>query len=954
MDAYQGWIEKPRRALLLLAFLWALAMVFAISVPLGYLPRPARKAVQITIEHRQAFEEEIERAIVDPLEARLAEVAGITEIFSVAERGSARLLLSFSSHTDLDAAFLAVRELVYAAHTEFPADVQRPVILKSDPRGQPVFIAGFPAGAGLSEEELRRVYENVEGSGEVQVFGSARPELLVTYDPQKLSAAHLGLDQLVESVRKANAIGGFGSETGPLYLVDSRFRSVDQLLDLRISSGLRLRDLATAAVEPRRAETTGSMNGVERLIVSVQPEGEANTLSLCSRLERATGNIPDGEILYSYGRLVRKALVQVLHAVLIGAFCVVFLTFMFMQRLLPAVLICVNIPFCITVSLCLLRIAGEELNMLTLCGIAVGVGLVVDAGVVFIEEYFRSGRDSTRTISRVRSPILFSAATTVAVFLPLLFAPSDLVDPFKGFALSISGSLAASCLFVFFFLPPFLHGIYGAPRGWARTRSRGRWQIPVRFLRTLMVLMNRVRLPLTLSIIALAGFASFVALRTDTRGIGLTGLDQNVLCFSVEYPSGYTSEHILQSVSPLERRLSALAGVQRVSGRYERERATFFLQLNGSARREQIIGFLMSEQENLGPAFLHFPGADPGAFPVILSGPDPQELKSLARRLAREIHRFPACRGVLFHFKDALPAKVLHVDLQKAARAGVDPRELHSHMSWALSSPVFDKWTTGLEEMDMVLRTGALDRQTRTLSPLLQLPCPGTALPVGSMVRMSEKPRTGRIYHLDRARSVSFSVLADWQDKQNVLHSTRRILATFPFPAGYRGQIGKEVEQQRELSRAVGASLALAVALIFFILLFQFESLRISSLVLLQIPGAFIAPLLLLKILSWPLTLPFLVGLILTAGIAVNNAILLFVVLGRTKLTLEEVHAAVEAKLRPLVVSSLTTIGGIAPLLFSGSANRGILAPLSITVAAGITGSMVLLIVTLSVIAGRE
>jgi HAE1 family hydrophobic/amphiphilic exporter-1 len=166
--------------------------------------------------------------------------------------------------------------------------------------------------------------------------------------------------------------------------------------------------------------------------------------------------------------------------------------------------------------------------------------------------------------------------------------------------------------------------------------------------------------------------------------------------------------------------------------------------------------------------------------------------------------------------------------------------------------------------------------------------------------------------------------------------------------------VGAEVTEQLLLSRALYAGFVLAAVLIFFILMMQFESLPISCIILLQIPAAFIFPLLLLKLLSWSLTLPVIVGLILTSGIVVNNGILVFVDLRNTRLTVKRVCRALAIKLRPLVVSSLTTIAGIAPLLVTGSTNRGILAPLSITMAAGIAGSIGVLIVTLAVVSARR
>ena len=955
MDFFRDWINKPRRVFLLLVFLCILAGTFAASIPLGYLPRSMKKSILITLEYRGAFEREIERTIVDPLEASLSVVGGITEIRSVCEKGRARLIITFSGRTDLDAAFLSVREIVYAAQEALPPEVQRPVILKSDPAGKPVFIAGFPSEGGLSERELKGLFENVEGSGEVEIAGSAKSEVVIRFDPRKLQVADVELAGLIHSVRNTNILGGFGREAGPSYLLDSRFRNIDELLDLMICPGVRLRDLADVTVQERSTEITGRVNGEERLILYVQPEGDTNVLALCSRLETLSRSLPGAEILYSYGRLVRRALIQILYAGGIGVGCVVLLTFLFMGRFLPSLLISANIPFSITVSLALLRACGEELNVLSLSGIAVGVGLVIDGGVIFVEEFFRSGNRAESAISRSRGPILFAAATTAAVFLPLLFAPQILIDQFRALALSIVGSVAASCLFVFYFLPAFLHSIYGSSPLTAGSARKARSSTPLRHFLALMFLLNRFRWPLAVLGLALAGAASILVFGMGGEGFGLSGLEQEVMNFSVEYPSGYTGEYVLKSASAVERQLLACRGVEQVSSRYEQERASFFVRLDNSARKEEVVSSLKNQEYGLGEAFLYFPDGTSNftSFSVSLSGSVPGELKRLAHQLAEEIEKFPQCRGILFHFKNVLPAKELHVDLQKAVRASVAPEDLHAQMYWALCSPVLDKWTTGGDEIDILLQSGMLNSEARNLTALLQHPCPRTNLTINSLVRVSEKAQVGRIFHLNRARSVRISVLTEWKHRGRVLENTERILSSFSFPPGYRGEVGAEVKEQRLLSGALYASFALAAGLIFFILMFQFESLRISAIVVLQIPGAFICPLLLLKILSWSLSLPVIVGLILTSGIVVNNGILVFADFNDTRITVKRVCRALAIKLRPILVSSLTTIAGIAPLLLSGSLNRGILAPLSITVAAGIAGSIGVLIVSLSIVSAR-
>lgn len=956
MVYYRDWIEKPHRVLLLLILLCILMTVYASTIPLGYLPHPFKKSILISLEYRGAFEQQIERALVDPLENSLSVVAGITEISSVCEKDRARVIVTFSGRTDLNAAFLSVRDVVYAVYEDFPPDVQRPVILKSDPTGKPVFIVGFPLEGALGKADLKELFENVEGSGEVYTAGSAEPEIAIRFDPEKMKIAEVELADLIHSVRQTNILGGFGRETGLSYLLDNRFRDVDDLLDLTVAHGVRLRELADVNVHQRRDAIVGRVNGREKLILYVQPEGDANVLELCRRLERLSTSLPGTEILYNYGRLVSAALIQVLFAIGIGIICVVALTFLFMHKIVPSLLISANIPFSIIVALALLRLAGEELNILSLSGIAVGVGLVIDAGVIFSEEFFHHGNSYAIAISRSRSPILFAAATTGAVFLPLLFAPRALIDQFRGLALAIVGSAAASCIFVFCFLPAFLHGIYGSGEVSSGNPKKTKNQRPLRYLLSAMRIMNRFRWLLVACGVVLSAVVMVLSLDMSRAGYRYVGLEQEVIRFSVEYPSGYTTEHVLNSTSEVEQQLLGFSGVEMVSSRFEPERASFFIKLADTAQTDQLVSAVKAKEDELGEAFLYFPDGtvDTSSFPVVVSGGIPVELQRLARILAEQIQVLPHCRGVLLHFKDQLPVRQLHVDLQKAVRMRVSAEDIYSRMYWALSAPVLDKWSTGGNEMDIILQAQTLEGKDRSMSTLLQLPCPKSTLPISSLVRVSEKHQVGRLFHLNRSRSVQLSVLADRKHRSAVVEDTQKILSLFSFPPGYRGEIGSEVREQRILAGGLILSFALATSLIFFILVFQFQTLSISTIILLQIPGSFIFPILVLKILSWPISPPVIVGLILTSGIVVNNGILVFADLRRTGFTVQRVYRVLKFKLRPILVSSLTTIAGIIPLLLAGRANSAILGPLSVTVASGIAGSIAVLIVTLSIVSARR
>jgi HAE1 family hydrophobic/amphiphilic exporter-1 len=955
-----AWIGKPRRVLLTLLGLCALLTPLALSVPLGYLPRPVRKSILVTVERRGAFEEEVERALIEPLEEAVARIPGLQEMFCLAERERARINLTFLPDSNLDRAYLEVREAVQAAYLTLPEDVQRPVILKSDLSGRPVFIAAFPPGA--EAEELERRFEAVEGAGEVEIGGGGRPELLVSYDAQKLAAAGLSFEQIVQALRRSNVAGGFGASSWVPWFLDARFRRPEQLGSLFLGAGLRLGELASVSLQSGEPRSIAQVNGRQRLVLYVQPAGDANLLSLCRRLRRVAGGVGGAEVLYDYGRLIQDALEEVLLAVAGGALLVVILTLLFMRRLAAALLVSAEIPFAILFALAALRLGGHELDVLSLSGIAVGVGLVIDGGIVLADELLRGGGGALEAVRRTRAPLLFSAATTLAVFVPLAFAPRELTDQFGGLAVAVAASLTASCLYTLLFLPAFLGGLCPR-RGGAAPAPSARASAPEALelegpSRAVFDWLRRRRWVALAAGVILLGTAVLLALGLRPRPLSL---GREPLRFTVEYASGRTMASVYASASPLESQLSAQEGVERVVSRYEPERATFDVTLRRGADREGLLRGLRRWEGRLPEAFLHFPQAEgeEDSFTVVLTGTESQTLRGLAGELAGELRRLPGAAGIVYHFKEALPARMVVVDPVQAARLGVSPRDVQARMFWALSAPVADKWRGGAEEMDIRLTAAPISgpapgEERKTLAGLLQLPITGAGgavRPLRELVRVSERAQGGRLYRLNRRHCVSFSVLTAARRKPQLIRAAQALLARAPLPPGYRTEAAQEEQRQGRLSLAAAEGLALAVLLIFYVLMFQFERLSVALVVMLQIPFSFLFPLLLLRAAALPLGPPAVVGLILTAGIAVNNAILVFGEPGTRGLAAAGLCAALGRKLRPLLLASLTTVAGILPLLLSGGAGQGVLAPLSLTVAAGIAGSVLVLFASLAVVA---
>jgi HAE1 family hydrophobic/amphiphilic exporter-1 len=906
------------------------------SIELGYLPESGQKAISIQIEYKGMFENQIERLITNPVENQIESIPGIKRISSVSEREKSIVSLFFFDTANLEQSYLRVRDAVERVYTGFPDGVQRPILTKSDMQSRPIFIIAIPYTEDISEESLRTLFENVKGTGRIEIGGAPRKEVWINFDPQLLAYTGETASSVSRSLSEWNLITSWNRSTAIPHVVDNRMKTVEEFSEIPLTHKLHLKDIASVSLRNRTHNSIALFNGEKCVLVSVSKAGDANTVDVCRRLRQATSGLPGSIPIYDYGSTIESTLTQVAWNIGIGITAVFILTILLLHRFYPALLICLNIPFSLIATMATLNICGLSLDIMTLSGMAVGSGMVIDAGIVFVEEFVRSGNIRKTTVS-IRYPVIISAVSTAAVFLPLIFAPAIIQTLFVGIALSISFTLFFSLLYVFLILPDIL-SVRTAPAHPSTANG------PRTILNHTHKLISKAPrfLQILLAGICISGF--FAAAATPVIDTDLS--TEKSLRFFLEFPPGTSLTAVRERSDSLVTALSTMPAIEKYSTTFKNERTEINISLDPREDPSLIRSRIRYLTSDVPDTFLYFPEDDlySRSLMIICTGPDTSTLRKLCSSLAQDIKAGTGYSDIVFHYKNPLPAKYLTLDTDYLFLSHTKPKDVHTYIFRALSGPVSGKWYTPLLPQGYAdIRMSAADSADYSAKELMSLPVPlsnGSSTPLSSIASLGMQQETGKIYHYGRQRSATISVRIPRSEVESALGSIEELTLKHSFPHGYRTIVAPYIKEKQEEKRDLIGLVILAICLVFFILVFHFESFSDAIMSVLQVPFAFSVPLIYFYLSGTPLNSAGLIGLILVAGIAVNNSILILDELSGLPKNHTNVFQALMNKSKAIIISSLTTVAGIIPLLIGRGETHNMLASLSLTIALGVGGSM--------------
>jgi len=1034
-----------RRKVTVSMFMVAIVLFGSVALTrlkVNLLPELTFPSLTIRTDFTGAAPSEIEYLISKPVEEALGVVKNVRLVRSTSRTGQSDVILEFAWGTNMDQAALEVREQLDLIN--LPRDVQRPVILRFDPSLDPIIRLGLITKASASnlvadqseqalvdesrltslrryaDEQIKKELESVLGVAAVKVSGGYEEEIQVIVDPQKLARLNIPIEQIsqVLSRENINLSGGQLEEGRQQYLVRTinQFRTIDDIRDVIITSGTNstvyLRDIADVEIGHKEREAVTRLNGSEAIEIAIYKEGDANTVAVAraleSRLDRVQSRLPAGmelTFVYDQSTFITDAVKSVVNAGMVGGLLAILILYFFLRSFRSTLIIAITIPMSIVATFNLMYGGNVTLNIMSLGGIALGIGLLVDNAIVVLENIARyreqgaSFKESAiKGASEVGMAVMASTLTTVAVFLPLVFVEGVAGQLFRDQALTVTFSLLAS-LVVALTLIPMLASLGKEPIpthgddvttkvgrvvrypatviGWIVSLFRmigklfGWLMYPFVRLFDLMytfllgqyeyilerALKYRVVVVLVAAVITLSSFALVPYL-----GIELIP-QMNQGEFNVEFsmPAGTplevtdTNLRTIQQAAVSSDQVNVTFAVAGTGNRMDantEEGGEHWGEMNiqmvkGATREleEQEMNRLRTHLENIPGANYKFSRPTFFSFKtpieIEISGFDLDALGLVSRDIVQRMQADGMFTDVKTSMEVGSPEIQIIFDRQRASALGLTPNQISDRIVRNVRGDVATRYSRNDRKIDVLVRAPESSRSSvADIENLIVNPDSDRPVTLSSVaeIRVETGPSEIRRSGQERVAIVTANLASG--DLGLAAERIQTILAQTPRPAGIAPRLAGQNKEMADSFSSLQFALILAIFLVYLVMASQFESLLHPFVILFSIPMAATGAILALWLTGTTVSIVVFIGLIMLAGIVVNNAIILIDKINQLRETgMERTLAAMEAgrsRLRPILMTTMTTVLGLLPLAIGLGEGAEMRAPMAITVIGGL------------------
>ena len=1008
-----------------------LGLISFFRLPIDLLPDVAYPRLIVYTSYPDVGPAEVERFVTERIERQVARVPGVERLESVSREGVSLVTLRFAWGTDMDFAVLNVREQLDNLRDNLPERSGRPVVLRTDPNSEPIMTVSVAGGNDLSvlkdlaESVFKRRLEQIDGVAEAALAGGLEREIHVDVDVRVLESFGFTIADITRVLDAANQSAPGGAIRRGRYRYALRtlgeFQSVAEIATVPLGrspedttgtgSLVLLRDVATVEDGFKDRESIARYNGTEAVGLLLFKESGANTVRVAERVEDVLGQLRreypevDIDIATSQAGFITDAISNVVQALVFGGFLAFLVLFLFLRDARYPVAIALAIPISVIASFALLDLAGVSLNIMSLGGLALGVGMLVDNSIVVLENVFRHGElgasraeAASRGAEEVQGAITASTLTTISVFGPIIYVQGVAGQLFGALSFAVAFALVAS-LIVALSLLPTMAARWGLETGRKSTVLR---QAVRHIWHKIVVAVGSLFRPLLNAFDRafesfatwyhhlldraleyrgrVVGFAALMLLLgvalgwTLDRGV-LPDVDQGAFQARLNLPRGTALEETAAMAARLDQIFRADSAVSAVFTRVGRQEAVAGVEDEERGLHTAILDVRMREGASTDRALARIrpllAGIPPGVLTietgtatalgrllgggeadlsVQIRGDDLEEIWNYASEVEKRLQPLRSLDNVRLGAEEGQPEVIVEIDRERAAAFGIEPRAIAETVEdYMRGSRAENDFVDFDEKIPLIIRLPESERRSLATLDLLNV----SGVPLRQLVRTRESVGPAEIRRIDQNRTVTVFADVGAGNLDEALADVRTTLAQIPPPDDVRIDIGGENEERDRSFRDLAFAFGLALILVYMILAAQFESFVHPFTILLSVPLALVGAAVALWISGEGLNSMSLIGLVILVGIVVNDAIVKVDFINQMRGTGLELRQAILAagkvRLRPIIMTTVTTVFGLLPMAMGIGRGADLRAPLAVAVIGGLLSATALTLIVIPV-----
>ncbi|MBO1255674.1 efflux RND transporter permease subunit [Alteromonas sp. 5E99-2] len=1029
------------------------------------LPELSYPTLTIRTNYTGAAPGEIEQLVSKPIEETIGVVKGVRTVTSTSKAEQSDVVLEFEWGTEMDIASLEVREKLDVL--QLPLDVEKPLLLRFNPSLDPIMRFGFGAIAAkeasdfidldvnsmkklrvYAEEQIKRKLESVKGVASVRIGGGLENEIQVLVNQQRSSQLNITLAEIIQRLKteNVNTAGGRVEDGSQEYLVRTlnQFQTLDEMRDLFIATRegkhIRLGDIAEVQDTYKERSSVTRFQGFEGVEIAIYKEGDANTVKVSENVQRRLQEIEQEmpeiyqlQMVYDQSTFIANAVNEVKTSGMIGGILAMLVLFLFLKNVWPTLIISISIPVSIVATFNLMYSNDISLNIMSLGGIALAIGLLVDNSIVVLENIDRHKKKSKNSkkaaingTKEVSMAIVASTLTTMAVFIPLVFVEGIAGQLFSDQALTVTFALAASLLVALSIIPMMaarekssaLKSELDLGESQVKTKPTSKLGLVFYYIlfvpklaitgiskaiyftlfviTSLTLLITRVvrklltilftpilwafdkvyqflerlyisalrsalkaRLVILTTVIVISGFSITLLPKLGLELI--PPLSQGEFFVEINLPTGSKLENTDAILADLSRFAKALPEVERTyslagtgslinaspsQGGNHWGRLNVVLNSETTEKQQKHVIHLMRDylaqqagvQSKFGePELFNF--STP--LEIQLSGYDLATLKKYSDVVVEEMKKVDRFADIKSTLQNGNPELKIQFNHAKLAQLGLNAPDVSNLISTKVGGEIATQYSIEDRKVDILVRTLEKQRDSITdISRIIINPGATNPIPLDAVADIDLSTGPSEITRVGQERVALISANLAYGDLGEAVFIAEDLLKKQQFPLSIQAQVTGQSEEMQNSFRSLQFALALAVFLVYLVMASQFESLLHPFLILFTVPLACAGSIYGLFVTGTSISVVVFIGVIMLAGIVVNNAIVLIDRINQLREKGEEksqaIKRAAESRLRPILMTTMTTTLGLLPMAIGLGEGAEIRTPMAITVIFGL------------------